>query len=102
LVLTNDLKKYLFRVKYIVLLSLLGFLLSCNNSSDTKIKDDFKKSKAEIEKEFSNEMSKKGNEEISIDQLEKDLIEKDQNLESLMQEMEDEMENTDNLEPDSL
>ena len=83
-----------------ILLSFFVSLLSCNNSSDTKIKEDFKDSKAAIEKEFSDEMSKKGNEEISIDQLEKDLNQKDKNLENLMSEMEEEMENVE--ESDSL
>jgi len=68
--------------KQIILISILSLSFSftaCQNA------------RPDVEEEFTEEMNQKGNSEISIDDIQKDLNKKDAELENMMQEMEDEM-----------
>ena len=67
----------------------LVFLAACQDSEKPKKKQI---SKEDIESEYTAEMSKKGNEEISIADMEKNMDKNDEELEELMEEMEREME----------
>lgn len=71
--------------------TLLLLFTACQDS-DTSIETEFKDAKSEMEKEFTQEMSENGNQEISIDDIENDLGKMDAELESIMQEMENEMD----------
>ena len=71
------------------LVLLLLFIFGCQNTEVPQEKDN---SKEELEVEYTAEMSKNGNEEISIDDIEKDMKQNDEKLENIMQEMEEEME----------
>ena len=95
-------KIYLFRS--FVIISFL-FMIACQNSNSL-VKKDFEDDKKQLNKEFAKEISKNGNDEISIDDIENDLSKMDNELEEVMQEMENEMENdttySNHLNTDSL
>jgi len=65
---------------------------SCSNTSEENIEKHYDDTKHRVEQEFVQEMEGKGNQEISIDELEDDLNHKDAELEKMMQDMEDEMD----------
>jgi len=65
---------------------------SCGNTSEENIEKHYDDTKHRVEQEFVQEMEGKGNQEISIDELEDDLNHKDAELEKMMQDMEDEMD----------
>ena len=81
----------------VAILSIIIILLfsACENASEGNTEKQFEDSKYQMEQEFSQEMKKQGNREISVDELEKDLNSKDADLEEIMQDMEDEMEGND-------
>lgn len=86
-------------------LSIIAIVLfaACGNTSEENTEKHFEDSKAQMEQEFSQEMKENGNHEISVDELEKDLNSKDEELEEMMQDMENEMEgNNENDEPERL
>ncbi len=70
----------------------LSFSLSACHNTEPDVKKEFNDAKTTMEKEFTEEMNQKGNSEISIDDIQKDLNKKDTELENMMQEMENEMD----------
>ena len=70
-------------------LLILLFILGCQNPETPKEEEN---NKEDLGAEYTAEMNEKGNKEISIDDLEKNMEQNDENLEDIMQEMESEME----------
>ena len=78
-------------IVFIGLIGLSFFFAACQNPKPD-VNKEFSDAKTTMETEFTEQMSQKGNSEISIDDIQKDLNKKDAELENLMQEMEDEMD----------